>query len=72
VNFRGTGNRALADHDLFEVARQPQFYTVWTVNVRERFTADVQLDLFISMVLHLYAWDEKHLSSDHIQQAHGQ
>jgi hypothetical protein len=27
----------------------------------------MQLDLFISMVLHLHAWDEKHLASDHIQ-----
>jgi hypothetical protein len=32
----------------------------------------MQLDLFVSMVLHLDAWDEKHLTSDHIQQAHGQ
>jgi hypothetical protein len=27
----------------------------------------MQLDLFISVVLHLDAWDEKHLTSDHIQ-----
>ena len=67
VNFRGTGNRTLADHDLFEIGRQPQFYTVWTVNVREGFPADMQLDLFVSMVLHLDAWNEKHLASDHIQ-----
>jgi hypothetical protein len=37
------------------------------VDVREGFAANMQLDLFISMVLHLHAWDEKHLASDHIQ-----
>ena len=67
MNLGGSGDRSLADHDLFEVAWQPEFYPVGAVDVREGFAADVQLDLFISMVLHLYAWDEKHLASDHIQ-----
>jgi hypothetical protein len=55
------------DHDLLEVRRQPEFYPVRAVDVREGFSADMQLDLFVSMVLHLDAWDEKHLTSDHIQ-----
>ena len=67
VNLGGSGNRSLADHDLFEVGWQPELYPVGAVYVRERFATDMQLDLFISMVLHLYAWDEKHLASDHIQ-----
>jgi hypothetical protein len=57
----------LTDHDLFEVGWEPEFYPVGAVDVRERFAADMQLDLFISVVLHLDAWDEKHLASDHIQ-----
>ena len=66
VNFWGAGDRALVDHDLLEVRRQPEFYPVRAVDVREGFAADMQLDLFVSMVLHLDAWDEKHLTSDHI------
>jgi len=67
VNLWAAGNCALADHDLFEVWWQSEFDPVGAVYVRERFAADMQLDLFISMVLHLDAWDEKHLASDHIQ-----
>jgi hypothetical protein len=67
VNLRGAGNRALADHYLLEVRWQSEFYPVGAVDVREGFAANMQLDLFISMVLHLHAWDEKHLASDHIQ-----
>jgi hypothetical protein len=37
------------------------------VDVRKGFAANVQLYLLVSMVFHLYAWDEKHLASDHIQ-----
>jgi len=67
VNLWGSGDRSLADHDLFEVGWEPEFYPVGAVDVREGFAADMQLDLFISVVLHLDAWDEKHLASDHIQ-----
>jgi len=57
VNLWGSGNRALADHDLFEVGWQPELYPVGAVYVREGFAADMQFDLFVSMVLHLDAWD---------------
>ena len=67
VNFRGTGNCALADHDLFEVAWQPKLYPIRAVDVRERLSANMQLDLFISMVLHLHTWDEEHLARDHVE-----
>ena len=56
----------MMDHDLLEVRRQPEFYPVGAVDVREGFAADMQLDLFVSMVLHLDAWDEKHFTGDHI------
>ena len=56
----------MADHDLFQIRRQTEFYPVGAVDVSEGFTADVQLDLFISMVLHLDAWDEKHLARNHV------
>jgi hypothetical protein len=37
------------------------------VDVSEGFSADMQLYLLVSMVLHLDAGDEKHLACDHIQ-----
>jgi hypothetical protein len=37
------------------------------MDVREGFAADMQLYLLISMVLHLDAWDEKHLARNHIK-----
>ena len=67
VNLWAAGNCALADHDLFEVRWQPEFYPVGAVDVREGFAADMQLDLFISMVLHLDTGNKKHLASNHIQ-----
>lgn len=72
VNLGGTGNCPLADHDLLEIRWQPKLYPVGAVDMREGFATDMKLDLFISMVLHLHARNEKHLSSNHIQQAHGQ
>ena len=57
----------MMDHDLLEVRWQPEFYPIRAVDVRERFSADMKLDLLVSMVLHLDTWDEKHLTSDHIQ-----
>jgi len=67
VNLWAAGNCALADHDLFEVRWQPEFYPVGAVYVREGFASDMQLDLFISMVLHLDTGNKKHLASNHIQ-----
>jgi len=67
VDLGGAGNCALADHDFLEVRWEPKFYAVGAVDVREGFAADMQFDLFISMVLHLDAWDEKHLARNHIK-----
>jgi hypothetical protein len=67
MNLGGAGNGSLAYHDLLKVMWQTQFYPVWAVDVREGLAADMQLDLFISMVFHLDAGDEKHLARDHIQ-----
>jgi hypothetical protein len=66
MNLGRTGDRALVDHDLLEVRWYPEFYPVGAVDVGEGFSADMQLDLFVSMVLHLDAWDEKHFASDHV------